>query len=216
MFNSHYDLLKEFLRFSKKFFSNNKADKNNNPSLNSCLLRIPGSINFKYNNKVKVVQKWNGYRPLISEELLEDFRTYLIQKNIEEHYYRQKISKVNRYYNKHSYYNWIENKILTNPFEECRKTIVDLILAFYLINIRNLSYEESYKIIREWLDKCDVLEPLDTSINFNFKIRYALKNASKRPEIGPMRQERIKVDDKYSELCKLLKKKNDTQREKSR
>lgn len=29
-FNSQYDLFKEFLRFSKKFFSNNKADKNNN------------------------------------------------------------------------------------------------------------------------------------------------------------------------------------------
>ncbi len=79
-FNSQYDLFKEFLRFSKKFFSNNKADKNNNPSLKSCLLRIPGSINSKYNNKVKIVQKWNGYRPPISRELVEDFRTYLIQK----------------------------------------------------------------------------------------------------------------------------------------
>lgn len=44
-FNSQYDLFKEFLRFSKKFFSNNKEDKNNNPSLKSCLLIIPGSIN---------------------------------------------------------------------------------------------------------------------------------------------------------------------------
>ena len=45
-FNNEYDLFKEFLRFSKNFFSNNKADKNNNPSLKSCLLRIPGSYKF--------------------------------------------------------------------------------------------------------------------------------------------------------------------------
>ncbi|HSF52068.1 MAG TPA: hypothetical protein VLA74_15020 [Nitrososphaeraceae archaeon] len=55
----------EFLRFAKDYLSNGKADKNSNPSLKSCLLRIPGSINSKYNTKVTIVQKWNGYRPPI-------------------------------------------------------------------------------------------------------------------------------------------------------
>ena len=53
----------KFLRFAKTHLSNDKADKNNFPGLKSCLLRVPNSINSKYNTKVKVVQEWNGYRP---------------------------------------------------------------------------------------------------------------------------------------------------------
>ena len=45
------------------------------------------------------------------------------------------------------------SKILQNAFEDCRKIIVDLILAPYLINIKKLSFQESYQIIREWLDQ---------------------------------------------------------------
>lgn len=37
----------QFLRFGKDYLSGSHADKNNNPSLKSCLLRIPGSINSK-------------------------------------------------------------------------------------------------------------------------------------------------------------------------
>jgi hypothetical protein len=99
----------EFLRFAKDNLSNGKADKNNNPSFKSCLLRIPGSINSKYNKNVKIVQKWNKVRPSIPREFIEEFRTYLIQKKIEEHYYRQKTSKVKRYKNNnYGYYDWIE------------------------------------------------------------------------------------------------------------
>ena len=66
-------LSQEFLRFAKDFLSNGKADKANYPSFNSCLLRIPSSINskclmiieikdFQVNLRVKVLQKWNGVR----------------------------------------------------------------------------------------------------------------------------------------------------------
>lgn len=71
----------QFLRFAKHNLSNGKADKNNNPSFKSCLLRIPGSINSKYDKQVTILQKWNGYRPNIPREFIEEFRTYLIQKN---------------------------------------------------------------------------------------------------------------------------------------
>ena len=43
---------------------------------------MPGSYRSKYNHKVKIVQKCNVYKSLISKELLEDFRTYLIKKKI--------------------------------------------------------------------------------------------------------------------------------------
>ena len=82
----------QFLRFAKDNLSNGKADKQNNPSFKSCLLRIPGSINSKYEYyKVKIIQKWNGVRPPIPREFIEEFRTYLIQKKIDEAKQRQKI-----------------------------------------------------------------------------------------------------------------------------
>ena len=81
----------EFLRFAKDYLSNGRADKNNNPSFKSCLLRIPGSINSKYDTKVKIVKKWNGLTPTIPREFMEEFRTYLIQKKIDEAKQRQKM-----------------------------------------------------------------------------------------------------------------------------
>ena len=214
-----------FLRFAKDFLSNNKADKSNYPSFRSCLLRIPNSLNAKClvrgesleNSKVKIIQKWDGYRPPI-KELLYDFRRFLIQKKIDDYYYKQKMLKTKNknnkkhyyYLNKHNYsfyYEWIET-ILQTPFEDCRKVIADLILAPYLINIKKLSYQESYQIIKEWLYKCDAMEKLDNARNFNSRISYALKNVmTKNKQIGPMSQNKIKTDNNFRKLYMLCKKK---------
>ncbi len=160
------------------------------------------------------MQKWNGYRPSITRKLLEEFRAYLIQKKIDldnhNHQNKKFISRRKKFkhYNnnnnndKYYYYEWIEKKILTNPFPDCRKIIVDLILAPYLINIKKLSYQESYQIIREWLDKCNSVRRLDQ--NFNYRISYALKNALNKPQIRPMSQEKIKIDYKYRNLYILI------------
>jgi hypothetical protein len=146
----------EFLRFAKNYLSNGKADKNNNPSFKSCLLRIPGSINSKYGNKVSIVKRWNGIRSPIPREFMEEFRIYLIQKKIDEQIQRQKMMMMLLKSKRQNsittstnyYYGWIE-KILQTPFPDCRKIIVDLVLAPYLINIKKLSYDESYQIIRD-------------------------------------------------------------------
>ena len=79
----------KFLRFAKDNLSDNKADKANNPSFRSCLLRIPNSFNAKClvkgesleNSKVKIIQEWNRTRPSI-QFLLQDFRRYLINHKI--------------------------------------------------------------------------------------------------------------------------------------
>ncbi|HEX5187408.1 MAG TPA: DNA primase noncatalytic subunit PriX [Nitrososphaeraceae archaeon] len=209
--------------------SNNKADKFNNPSFKSCLLRIPNSLNSKClaredvtleNSKVKIIQQWNGYRPPI-KELLYDFRRYLIQKKVDTYNYRQKIllnARRRIRYNKNlqntinscCYYDWIENIIL-NPFEDCRKIIVDLILAPYLINIKKLSYQESYQIIREWLDKCNSLHELDNIRNFEYRIYYALKRAEKKG-IGPISKEKIQIEYNFRRLYLLVKQKENTLR----
>ena len=171
--NMEYDLFKEFLRFAKNIFSNGKADKNNNPSLKSCLLRIPGFINSKYNKKVTIVQKWNGYRPPISEEILEDFRTHLIQKKIDKNRHRQKMKSI-RYTNNNTNYNnnnnntnynnniifWIE-QLLKTSIADFRKNALNLILAPYLIIIKKLSYQESFDILIEWLKRCNSIRKLD-------------------------------------------------------
>ena len=85
--------------------------------------------------------------------------------------------------------------------------VIDIILAPYLINIRKLLYQESYTIIRDWLDKCDKVERLDNQRNFEYRIKYELKNAMNKG-IGPMSKEKIKTDSTYSELYQLLQKEN--------
>ena len=61
-----------FLRFEIDSLSNGYADKSNHPSLESCLLSLPGSSNSKCignglsveESKVKILQVWDGQRPL--------------------------------------------------------------------------------------------------------------------------------------------------------
>ena len=200
----------QLLRFAKDNLSNGKADKNNNPSFKSCLVRIPGSINSKYDNQVTIVQKWNGLRPQVTKDLLLKFRRYLIQKKIDQQKQRQKIF-VERSKNKNkfvdpNYYSWIEH-LIQIPIEDYRKLIIGIILAPYLINIKQLSFEESYTIIRNWLNKCNELRTVDNYRDFDYRIRYDLKNALNKG-IPPMTKEKIKTDSTYSDLYQLLKNKD--------
>jgi Primase X len=218
----------EFLRFVEIFLSNGKSDSRHYPSFKSCQIRVPSSFNGKCldnkdkrlsgNYRVKTLQKWNGYRPSITREFLEDFRTYLEQKitdqencyNTNNNNYnnnlRYKDNNSNHYYycyNNHRI-EWIE-KILLYPIEDCRKIIIDLVLGPYLINIKKMSYDESYRVIKEWIDKCNNLKKLDNYQNFvNYRVHSALKTASKKGMIGPMSLYKIKTDDKYRKLYTLL------------
>ncbi|HET9805989.1 MAG TPA: DNA primase noncatalytic subunit PriX, partial [Nitrososphaeraceae archaeon] len=202
----------EFLRFAKDNLSNDKADKKNNPSFRSCLLRIPGSINSKYDSKVTIVQKWNKVRPPIPREFIEEFRTYLIQKKIDEKKQRQKmLLKLKRQNNKNghnntnrNYYEWIDKKILANPFSDYRKIIINLILAPYLIVIKKLSFEESYPIIYEWLQKCDLLSGRKLDFNSKSVVNSALTTAYKK-QIPPMSMITLKTN--YKDLYFLIEQK---------
>jgi hypothetical protein len=196
-----------FLRFARDNLSNNKADKQNNPSFRSCLLRIPGSTNSKYGNKVSIVKKWNGIRPPITREFIEEFRIYLIQKKIDENEQRQKmmlfkLKERQQYRNNKNYYEWIDKKILPNSFEDYRKIIVNLILAPYLIVIKKLSFDDSYQIIYEWLKKCAMEKKLD----FNPKslINTAIATAYKK-QIPPMNITTLKTN--YKDLYFLTEQK---------
>jgi hypothetical protein len=205
----------QFLRFVKGILSNGKADKQNNPSFKSCLLRIPGSRNSKYGNKVTIVNKWNGVRAPITKDLLIEFRRYLIQKKIDfEKKQRQKLllkrnQNNNNNFNPNSNFNyipWIEQLLLQTPIPDHRKLVIDIILAPYLINIRKLSYEESYKVLKNWLDKCNDIKRLDSYRNFEYRISCALKTANKK-QIPPMSYNTLKEN--YKDLYSIIVKQKD-------
>ena len=179
---------KRFLRFAARHLSNRKSDLNNNPSLKSCMIRIPGSCNSKYissgaaaSAEVKVIQTWNGYRLPINY-LLRDFRRYLIDQRMQETKIqaKQSKSKPQPQRNNQSFEDWNNNiqwieQLLQTPIPDYRNLTVWHILAPYLITQRGLSYDESYAIIREWLNKCNELEAL--RFNPHHKIIGSLKGA---------------------------------------
>ena len=149
----------KFLRFVKTHLSNNQADKNNFPSLKSCLLRVPNSINSKYDVRVKVVHEWDGYRPH-NMKLLGDFHVYLVaefQKNMSLRKTYDITNTLDQANGK--VIEWIE-KLLQTPLEDFRKYCLWRILCPYLINIKKTSPEESFLILDKWLNKCDILSPI--------------------------------------------------------
>jgi hypothetical protein len=161
---------KKFLRFAARYLSSYKSDPNSNPSFKSCMVRIPGSHNSKYvqDSEVKVIQKWNRHRLPINY-LLRDFRRYLIEQRImelkERHKHKQGYQSSR---STNDTIQWIERLLLT-PIPDYRKLAIWHILAPYLLNIRTLTYDESFSIINEWLDKCSQLRPLDFNPNYRIK-----------------------------------------------
>src|SRR5215475_2355145 len=81
------DLTSLFIQFAEEYFINYTADRLHNPTVKSCFLRIPGSLNSKcvvkeQDAEVKIIQKWDNKRPSI-QPLLRHFRRWLIQKRID-------------------------------------------------------------------------------------------------------------------------------------
>ncbi|MDQ3903427.1 MAG: DNA primase noncatalytic subunit PriX, partial [Thermoproteota archaeon] len=153
-----------------------------NPTVKSCLVRIPGSLNSKCLAKgedaeVKIIQKWDSIRPSI-HPLLIPYKTWLTQKRIDEELKNAKfhmtVSKNQEHTNT---IKWIEKRILDQPLSDYRKYVIWRILSPYLLNVKKVPKEEAYSIMKRWLDKCDKLETL----NFNpkRKIKDGLKGASK-------------------------------------
>jgi hypothetical protein len=183
--NLHEKPSETFLRFAEWYLSDRKADNNhyNTLSFRNCLLRIPGSYNSKLilkhgnaadeSTQVKIVQKWDGFRPNI-KLLLGNFHAYLIDKRITElrkyhelkHRGRPEGDKIL----------WIE-RLLQTPITDNRKYCVWRILTPYLVNARKLEYEESSTVIHEWLKKCNSVSKL--SFDPNYMIKYNIRNAKR-------------------------------------
>ena len=193
------DLTSKFMKFAGGYLTNNKADPQHNPTISSCLVRVPGTINSKCGRIVKVVQRWDGQRPAI-QYLLRDFRRWLIDEKIEEckqlkcrkaRPYAQSINSTKTIW-------WIE-KLLQTPIDDSRKFAVWRILIPYLINIRRLVSDEANNIIRSWLDKCNSLRRLD--FNPNHIIRPNISRV-KRGGYLPISLEKLKTENTY--LYKMI------------
>ena len=162
------------------------------------MIRIPGSFNYKCvlkgeDPEVRIIQRWDGHRPKINL-LLGTFHACLVdqkkkikelqrQKELKEKYHTR-----NRNFPSRTLIRWIEI-LLQTPIADYRKNTLSLILAPYLINVKKLSYDDAFNIIKDWLNRCDSIKRLDS--NFNYRIKYALENSIKNGYL-PMKFETLK------------------------
>jgi Primase X len=182
-------------------FTDYAADRLHNPTVKSCLVRIPGSLNSKcviklQDAEVKIIQKWDSTRPSI-QPLLIPFKTWLTQKRIDELKKTEKKNTkfqmtVSKNQKRTNTIKWIEKGILEHPLSDHRKYIIWRILSPYLLNVRKLPKEEAYSVMKEWLDKCNNLEKL--SFNSKIKIKDGLKGASKG--YFPISMEKLKEENR--------------------
>ena len=91
--------------------------------------------------------------------------------------------------NKGSKIAWIE-LLLKTPLEDYRKTIVNLILAPYLVNIQGLAYEKALGIIKVWLESCALKRKLSFDANsmINTAVRTAQKSGYKPMRLDTLKQ----------------------------
>jgi hypothetical protein len=196
----------QLLRFFESTFTNNKKDSQHNPSFKSCLLRIPGTVNSKNDSDVKIIQKFNTDNiPSINNPLLREFRLYLADIDIRKRRmikaYKSSDNSINIHYRSTEsiQYEWIE-KLLKTPIEEGRKYTLWKILCPYLVNIKKLENEDSFIILKTWLEKCNALKKLD--FDTDTKIKDNLGNVK---HYNPISLKNLKVDNK--DLYLLLREK---------
>jgi hypothetical protein len=200
----------KFLRFAEWCLSGGLSDSahNHTVSINNCMLRVPGSYNSKeyaIDPQVRIIKEWNNdYRPNINL-LIGSFCAYLKDQKIKEKKIREMRRVAALKYLRvggtrtSDFIPWIEI-LLENAINEGRKMSIWHILAPYLINVKNLSYSQSFDIIRDWLERCSKLKKL------NFNIRQKICEGLDRVgNYGPARLESLKLEHPglYEELLRI-------------
>jgi hypothetical protein len=210
-FRNYPGLTDRFLRFAERELTNGKADQHHNPSIKSCLFRVPGTINSKAKavGKDPFVRIVQGKYPSLklglprynrlsrpTNAFLNKFLASLIQEVIDD-----KVEKLNRrrYLAKVGEGNgggsgnifWVD-RLLQTPVEDGRKDLIFWVLAPYLVTVRGLDYDRSYHIIELWLGKCDNVRSLEPGWDaFRYRIRYCLDVAEDQ-ERKPIRLDTFK------------------------
>jgi hypothetical protein len=121
------------------------------------------------------------------------FRRWLIDEKIEQRRQMNNRSAWVQTINSTTAIWWIE-KLLQTPVDDYRKLAIWRILIPYLINIRHISDDETYDIVRSWLDKCHSLRRLD--FNPNSMKRYNI-SSTKRGGYLPISLEKLRRESTY-------------------
>jgi hypothetical protein len=181
------DLSVKFMRWAARRLSADRSDPNHNPSFKSCLTRVPGSINSKNGETVKILQRWNQVRAKPTKQFITDFLIALVQKEIEDK--AVIVENVQKWKNPKNHNSgttpWIE-RLLQTPIADYRKGARDLILIPYLVVRRGLEPNQVYDIVLAWAKECNKLKPLEPSYTtYSNKVRTRIKEVVKA-KIPPM------------------------------
>ena len=165
-----YSVSELFLKFAENFFTDGKANPQHRPKFKTCLIRIPNSYNSKClskglsheESKIKVIQKWNGYR-LPIQLLTKYFWRWITQEEINQRLLlkrngRSQIKRLNQLLSNNFQINWIE-QLLQTGIPDGRKETLRLILGPYLAKRKN--YDDATTTLQGWLDKCNNVKPLE-------------------------------------------------------
>jgi hypothetical protein len=224
------ELANKFLRFAERRLTNNKADHCHNPSIRSCMFRVPGTINTKAKAAgrdplVRVVEGMDYVIERIAEErngmsfhsaemsaskpttkFFNDFYAYLVHEQINNEIansskrLRSLISSYSPPIGEHITEIWWIDKLLSVGVEDGRKDLLYWVLTPYLITIRKMDYDKSESILEEWLEKCDNVRRLEPG---RFYFRYRIRyclQSAERNERLPIKLETFR--EYYPELFK--------------
>jgi hypothetical protein len=209
-FKQFRDVSSRFMRYSARRLTANNSDPNHSPSFKSCMARVPGSINTKYEGgdtitaEVRILQRWNGVRAKPTKQfLVTDFLVALVQKEmIDKNVTNIKFNISHK--NRHSATTttaWIE-RLLQTPIADYRKGARDLILVPYLVVRRGLGPNEVYSTVMKWAIECDKLKPLQPSRRaYADRVRTRIQEVM-RNRVPPMSMQALY--EMNPNLCELL------------
>lgn len=143
---------------------------NHHPTLDSCMLRIPHSINTKHGpegHQVKITQEWDGIS--VSIKALElPFAEFLAKPVTTVSSTRRgggtTIGSCKR----------MIDMILQKPIPDGRKIIIWKMLAPFFMNVVKLSEEDAFNKIMSCVEKCTDLRGTDITKDF---VKSQLRNA---------------------------------------
>jgi hypothetical protein len=207
---------RKLMQYAEKLVTDNKGDPChcNTVSFNNCMIRIPGSYNSKYvhfndkdefvkipnQSEVRIVHRWDGYRPNI-RWLLKDYWIYLIQERnnetlnrsqherkrlrFERKYPNNRISGIQRI----NRIDWIES-LYAKSLDDFRKYCTWRIFTPYFMNVRKLPRSDVYNLIMNWLDRCSS-ECRRLDFNPRQKVNDSLDSVKK---YRPVSKDKLKIE----------------------
>lgn len=215
---------RKLMQYAEKLVTDNNADPchYNTVSFNNCMIRIPGSYNSKYiefndngdlvkippKSEVRIIQRWDGYRPNI-RWFLKDYWIYLIQERNNEvlkrlHDEQKRLRFERKYPNRiideeSSRIDWIES-LYAKPLDDFRKYCIWRIFTPYLMNVRKLSRSDVFNRIMNWLDRCS-----SECRRLDFRPRRKINESLDRiKKYYPVSKDKLKIENEplYSRLKK--------------